>query len=270
MEKIIEITHLQSGYGKTTILKDISLEVYKGEFLSIIGPNGTGKTTLFRTLTGELRPQQGSIRLYGKEMRHITLKNRARQIAIVNQHCDGVDMRVFEYVRLGRLPYRRSFQLFENDDDITIADEAMKLAGIWEKREMEMSKLSGGERQLVSIAKALAQKTQLLLLDEPTSNLDIAHQMKVLNLLQRLNQEQKITILLIIHDLNLASEYSDRLILLYQGKIHSMGPPEEVLTFNNLEAVYQSVVLTHNNPLTGKPFIFPVSANTLKKYNVKP
>lgn len=270
MNKAIEIEHLQAGYGRTTILKDIHFDVRAGEFLSIIGPNGTGKTTLFRALIGALQPSQGTIRLYGKKLSEIPLKQRAQQIAIVNQHNDVGEMRVDEYVLLGRLPYRRPFRFFESDVDIDIANESMEMAGVWEKREMPMNKLSGGERQLASIARALAQKTDLLLLDEPTSSLDIAHQMKILNLLQRLNREQQLTILLIIHDLNLASEYSDRLVLLHQGKTHAIGTPEEILTFENLETVYHSVVLTHPNPLTGKPFIIPVSANTLKKYNVNP
>lgn len=126
-----------------------------------------------------------------------------------------------------------------------------------------MNRLSGGEQQLAAIARALTQKTQILLLDEPTAHLDISHQMKVLNLIQRLNRENHLTVLLIIHDLNLASEYSDRLILLKHGQLYATGTPEDVLTYENIEKVYDTMVVTRTNPISGRPFIFPVSESAL-------
>ena len=124
-----------------------------------------------------------------------------------------------------------------------------------------MNRLSGGEQQLAAIARALTQQTQILLLDEPTSHLDISHQMRILNLVQRLNRERDLTVLLIIHDLNLSSEFSDQLVMLKEGRIHTTGTPEEVLTYENIETVYDTLVVTHSNPLSGKPCIFPVSEN---------
>jgi iron complex transport system ATP-binding protein len=128
-----------------------------------------------------------------------------------------------------------------------------------------MSELSGGEQQLAGIARALTQQPELLLLDEPTSHLDITHQVQVLNVLQQLNQEMGLTVLMVIHDLNLASEFCDHLVLVNQGRIHTQGTPEEVLTFHNIEDVYQTVVVTQNNPLSGKPAVFLASGKVLKE-----
>ena len=141
----------------------------------------------------------------------------------------------------------------------------MKLTGVWEKRHKLMNQLSGGEQQLAAIARALTQQTDILLLDEPTSHLDISHQMKILNLVQWLNRERNLTVLLIIHDLNLASEFSDQLVMLKSGKVHTTGTPEEVLTYKHIETVYDMLVVTQKNPLSGKPCVFPVSANNTIK-----
>ncbi|MGL5682464.1 MAG: ABC transporter ATP-binding protein [Marinifilaceae bacterium] len=267
MNSVLAVENLDAGYVSGFSIKDINFAVKEGEFVSVIGPNGAGKSTLFKTLTGLLRPTSGKILLNDSPVDSLSIKERARRVAIVNQRVDAGDMRVEEYVMLGRLPYRKPFQFLESDEDYAVVTESMELAGIAHKREIPMYALSGGEQQLAAVARALAQQTSILLLDEPTSSLDICHQMNVLNLLQRLNKEKHLTVVLIIHDLNLASEYSDRLILLNEGTVHKIGMPEEVLTYENIEQVYKSLVLTHKSPITGKPFIFPISAQTMEKYN---
>jgi iron complex transport system ATP-binding protein len=141
----------------------------------------------------------------------------------------------------------------------------MEMTDTWRFKDQLMSELSGGEQQLAGIARALTQQPQLLLLDEPTSHLDITHQVHILNVLQQLNHEMGLSVLMVIHDLNLASEYCDRLILVNQGKIHIQGTPEDVLTFQNIEDVYRTVVVTQNNPLSGKPTVFPASRKVLKE-----
>lgn len=259
MGNAIEIQHLQCGYGNKFTIHDISFNVGRGKLTSIIGPNGAGKTTLFRAISGMLPAQQGSIRINGADSSRMTHKARAKQIAIVNQTVEADFISIEDYVLMGRLPYHSALQLFEDKEDYAIAEKNMQLTGIWEKRKKLMNQLSGGEQQLAAIARALTQQTEILLLDEPTSHLDISHQMRILNLVQRLNQEQNLTVLLIIHDLNLASEFSDQLVMLKNGRIHTTGTPEDVLTYENIEKVYDTLVVTQQNPLSGKPCIFPVS-----------
>lgn len=255
----IRVEGLGCGYGSKFRISDICFEVPKGCFTSVIGPNGAGKTTLFRGLSGLLRADAGQVWIEGMDLARLSHKERAQRIAIVNQTVEAGSMSIEEYVLMGRLPYRTSFQFFESREDYDIAEECMRLTGVWGMKDKPMDRLSGGEQQLAAIARALTQRTNILLLDEPTAHLDISHQMKVLNLIQRLNRENHLTVLLIIHDLNLASEYSDRLIMLNEGRIYVQGTPEEVITYENIEKVYDTLVISQKNPLSGKPFIFPVS-----------
>lgn len=262
----IKIENLTCGYGSKFCIRNISFEVPKGQFTAIIGPNGAGKTTLFRGISGMLSANEGKVFIEGRNIAELTYKERARRIAVVNQTVEAGFMSIEDYVLMGRLPYRKPLHFFETKEDLELAEENMRLTGIWHKKDKPMNRLSGGEQQLAAIARALTQHTKILLLDEPTSHLDIAHQMKILNLVQKLNKECDLTVLLIIHDLNLASEFSDKLILLSEGQLFTEGTPEEVLTFNNIEDVYHAVVVTHSNPVSGKPFIFPVSADALENH----
>ena len=261
MDYAIEIERIECGYGQKFTIKDLSFQVPRGKLTSVIGPNGAGKTTLFRTITGMLPLKSGKIVVNGVPIDQMNHKMIAKHLAIVNQTVEADSISIEDYVLLGRLPYHTSFQLFESKEDYAIAEECMKLTGVWEKRHKLMNQLSGGEQQLAAIARALTQQTDILLLDEPTSHLDISHQMKILNLVQRLNRERNLTVLLIIHDLNLASEYSDQLVMLKSGRAHVTGTPEEVLTYKNIEMVYDTLVVTQKNPLSGKPCVFPVSEN---------
>ena len=264
MSHILTIQNLSCGYPKFQ-LSDINFEIPKGSFAGIIGPNGSGKTTLFRAITGILPLKSGQILLSGKNLKAFTLRQRAQNIAIVSQFIEAGDMSVEDYVLMGRIPYHNRFNFFETDEDFEIARKYMELIDTWRFKDQLMSELSGGEQQLAGIARALTQQPELLLLDEPTSHLDITHQVHILNVLQQLNQETGLSVLLVIHDLNLASEYCDRLILVNQGRIHTQGVPEEVLTFRNIEDVYQTVVVTQNNPLSGKPAVFLASGKVLRE-----
>jgi len=259
MDNAIEIKQLQCGYGKKFTIRDVSFDVPRGKLTAIIGPNGAGKTTLFRAITGMLPVQEGQIQINGVPLARLTRKSLAKQLAIVNQTVEADFISVEDYVLLGRLPYHAPLQLFESAADFSIAEENMRLTGIWEKRNKYMNQLSGGEQQLAAIARALTQQTGILLLDEPTSHLDISHQMNILNLVQRLNQERNLTVLLIIHDLNLASEFSDQLVMLKAGKVYTTGTPEEVFTYEQIEQVFDTLVITQRNPLSGKPCLFPVA-----------
>jgi iron complex transport system ATP-binding protein len=261
---ILSIQNLGCGYPKFQ-LSGINIDIPKGSFAGIIGPNGSGKTTLFRAITGTLATQSGKILLGDKDLRTVSPRARAQNIAIVCQFIEAGEMTVEDYVLMGRIPYHSRFSFFESEEDFRISRKYMEMTDTWRFKDQLMSELSGGEQQLAAIARALTQQPELLLLDEPTSHLDITHQVHILNVLQQLNHEMGLSVLMVIHDLNLASEYCDRLILVNQGKVHTQGIPEEVLTFQNIEDVYQTVVVTQNNPLSGKPAVFLASRKVLKE-----
>jgi len=264
MTTFFNIQKLVCGYSDKFNLKEISFELPRGSFAGIVGPNGSGKTTLFRGITGEIPLKSGEIRLHGKTFSSLKIREKARMLAIVNQNIETSDIGVEEYVLLGRTPYHSPFQFFETAEDYEIAEKYMRLTDVYRLKDKQMSELSGGEQQLVAIARALTQEPDLLLLDEPTSHLDITHQVQVLNLIQKLNEQLNLTVLMIIHDLNLAGEYCDHLILMKQGEVFATGTPNDVLTYETIEAVYDTVVVTRTNPISGKPVVFLVSEKVLK------
>ena len=262
---MLEIKGLSCGYGKRIVLHGVSFAIKKGEFVGVIGPNGSGKTTLLRAITGFLPPQggtssRGTISLEGEEPRHMGRRTLAQRVAVVTQAPDIMPpFSVEEFVLLGRVPHWRGFQLLETAKDREIAERAMEMAGIESLKERRMGELSGGERQLVFVARALAQTPHLLLLDEPTAHLDIGHQVQIMDLLQELNREGSLTILVVLHDLTLAGLYCKRLILLNEGRLRAIGPPQEVLTKGVIEEVYQTQVTVMETPAGGRPVILPVA-----------
>ncbi len=262
---MIRIDHLTCGYGPKIVLDNINLEIEKGEFVGIIGPNGSGKTTIMRAITRLIKPITGTIYLEGKNIGSFSHKELAQKIAVVSQSLPVMAMSVREFVLLGRIPYYKELQFLENEKDLAIAESAMVMTDIIKLGDNYMSEMSGGEVQLAFIARAIAQEPSLLLLDEPTAHLDITHQVGVLDLIKRLNRQYGLTVIIVLHDLNLASEYCDRLVLMDQGQIEKTGRPEEVLTYNNIEKVYKTVVVVEINPISGKPFVLVVSEEVKKK-----
>lgn len=263
---MIQIQDLQLGYGSRVILKNINLSVEENEFLGIIGPNGSGKTTLIRAITRIIKPQNGRVVIDGEDINQIGFRDLAKKVAVASQGFDTqFDITVKDYVLLGRIPHRAPFQFLETNKDKEAVDQAMDLTEVRPFKDRILGELSAGERQLVFIARALAQEPKFLFLDEPTSHLDIAHQVKILDLIRRINRENKITVLIILHDLNLAGEYCDRLMLMHAGYIHTVGRPQEVLTYQNIEEVYQTVVVVENNPISLKPYIVLVSEEEKEK-----
>ncbi len=266
-EALLQIENLSCGYHGKMILQDIDLCVAPGEIVSIIGPNGSGKTTLLRTMSNILPPEKGDILIRGRKIADIPRKELAGMVAVVAQSVDSKMMTVAEYVLLGRLPYFRRFQFIESKTDEALAEKYMKLTDTYKFRHALMSDISGGERQLASIARALVQEPSLLLLDEPTSHLDITHQAQILGLIHQLNQDLNLTVIMVVHDLNLAAEYSGRLVLLDKtnGRVYRSGTPEQVITRESVENVYGAPVLIGKNPVSGKPCVFLVSRqNELK------
>ena len=265
MDSFFKIEDFSCGYPGKFVLDTVQFEIKKGDFVGIIGPNGSGKTTLFNGISSELATLSGNVKLNGESIQKMSLKRRAQNIAVVTQNIEVGSMSVEEYVLMGRIPYRRQFQFFETKNDIEIAKKYMQLTGVTPLKDKHMNALSGGEQQLAGIARALTQEPKLLLLDEPTSHLDITHQVQILNLIRRLSNELSLTVLMIIHDLNLAGEYCDSLIMMQKGKLRNKGLPAEVLNYADIEAVYDTVVVTRTNPISGKPVVFLVSEEVIGK-----
>lgn len=264
--KILTAENLYAGYKGEFTLKDINLTIDKGSFNGIIGPNGSGKSTLIKALAGILKPFDGKVTLNGDSIWKIPPSVRSKKIGLVNQFIENKDMTSLDYVLAGRTPYFKKFQLFETKEDYKIAKTYMATLGVWEHRNRSLSKLSGGEQQLVAIASALAQEPQLLFLDEPTAHLDMNHQISIMNILKDINEKFGVTIVVVLHDLNLASEFCDNLIMLKNGEIFFWGSPEEVITYKNIESIYNMVVVTSKNPLSGKPFVLPAAKERLKSH----
>ena len=264
MAGYLKLSNVVCGYLTGFHLKQINLEIEKGAFAGIIGPNGSGKSTLFKGITGDLQICEGEVSLNKQVLANLTLREKALKIAVVSQFPDVTDVSVEDYVLMGRMPYRSNFQFFESKDDYRVAEKYMRLTDVYKFKDKHMAELSGGEQQLAAIARALTQEPELLLLDEPTSHLDISHQVQILNLIQQLNEELGLTVLIIIHDLNLASEYCDYLVMMKDGNIHVQGTPQEVLNYQTIEEVYNTVVITRENPVSKKPVVFLVSDRVLK------
>jgi len=262
---MIEIKKFTCGYGSKIILRDIDLDIKKGEFIGIIGPNGSGKTTLLRALTRLVKTFEGAIRFEGRDIREMGHKELAQRIAVVSQNLPTIIMTVREYVSLGRLPHYKNLQFFEDEKDTEIAERSMAFTDTIRLRDNCISEISGGEIQLALIARALTQEPTLLLLDEPTSHLDITHQVGILDLIRKLNREYELTVLIALHDLNLASEYCDRLVLMDSGRVRKAGTPEEVLNYHDIEEAYKTVVVVNRNPLSSKPFVLVVPEEVKKR-----
>lgn len=254
-QPLLAIHHLTAGYGATPVLEDLSLEIGRGELVALIGPNGSGKSTLLRTITGRVPQRGGEVRLWGRPLAAWSVQELARRVAVVAQEEPApFALPVESVVAMGRTPHLGRFQR-ERSADRHVVQRAMARAGVAHLTGRPFTQLSGGERQRVILARALAQEPELLLLDEPTSHLDIGHQVEVLDLLARLCREEQVTILAVLHDLNLASLYAPRLVLLAGGRVVADGPPAQVLAVPVLEAVYGTPVMLGRHPLLETPTV---------------
>ncbi len=252
---LIELQDIKFSYkgnknGNFTLGK-LSLSIQKGEIVSVFGPNGSGKSTLLKIISGAILPDEGNVFLNGRDLNEYSHKSLAKQIGFVPTLTSSVyPFSVYEVVMSGRTPYL-GFTGFEKKEDHEIVIDALKTVGIYQLRNKGINEVSGGEAQRAYIARALAQKTEIILLDEPTAHLDLKHQVAVFNLLQKLNIEQGITIVIVSHDLNLAGNFSNRAVLMKDGKIIKDGDVLNVLTEENISSVFEvesKVTLDkHNN-----------------------
>lgn len=232
----MQVKDLSIKYGTKMILKQIQMNLQKGEVASIIGPNGAGKTTLLKSMASIIPVERARIWIKDRDIRSYSANELAKTLGYVPQHTAfGYPLTVLETVLLGRKPY---MQWNVTAHDLEVAGVIMERLQLAEMAQRYMDELSGGERQKVLIARALAQEPEILLLDEPTSALDIRHQLEVLELVRQLALQQQVLVVLIMHDLELAARYSDRVFLLQQGQIYASGRPEEVFTSANMEQVY--------------------------------
>ena len=253
MSHAITAESLHLAYTGHEALKSVSLRIKRGEFFGIIGPNGSGKTTLLRSLAGTIIPDRGTIRILGRDIASYSRRDLARTMALVPQLPDqDFTFTVREVVLMGRSPHLGLLGL-ESQRDHDIARRSMEATRIEHLAGRRMHQLSGGEKQRVMIARALTQDPAIMLLDEPTSSLDLAHQIRIMDLLERLKKELEITVVMVAHDLNLAALYGDRLLLLRDGQADQTGPPSEVLTFDNLERAFGCVLLVDESPVDGLP-----------------
>lgn len=262
---MLELKNVSSGYAGRKVITDISFRAKKGSFLGIIGPNGAGKTTLFRTISRILKPSSGSIFFEGKNVSALSRLELSKHMATMLPLYDiPFAFSVEEFVMMGRFPHQRKFEK-PRKEDLDIVKECLELTDITHLKDRKLNELSGGERQRAILAQSLAQKPGLLLLDEPTAFLDIGHQTAILDLIRKLNREEGLTVIMILHDLNLAGEYCDSLIMMRDGKIYKAGKPEEVLTYDNIEKVYKTVVVVRDNPISHKPYVISVSGQNLRR-----
>ena len=235
-----EIRDLSFAYDKKPVLRKVNLQIPKGKITTLIGPNGCGKSTLFQLLTKNLTPDGGRILLEGKPLTDLSLRAFARKVAIVHQNNTAPgDMTVEQLVAYGRLPYTKLGRSASQPEDVRWIERAMKITGIRALRDRPIQSLSGGQRQRVWIAMALAQGTQTLLLDEPTTYLDVRYQLQILHLVRMLNRKFDITIVMVLHDMNQTIQYSDEIVALSnRGTVVAQGAPSEVVTEAMLEEVY--------------------------------
>lgn len=251
----LEIRGVQFSYGSVSVLEDISLSIEAGEVLSLVGPNGSGKTTLLKCINRILKPQRGTVLVEGRDISRVELNELAQSLGYVPQSAPAsFPLTVYDTVLLGRKPHV-NWKLSERDKEIAFG--VLRLMQLDDMALRLFNELSGGEKQKVLMARALSQEPQVLLLDEPTSNLDLRHQLEVLGLIVDMVKGRGLSAVMAMHDLNLASRFSDKIVMLQHGRIYATGEPGDVLNSNNIREVY-GVETTVNND-SGRPHVIPLT-----------
>ncbi|MCS7186798.1 MAG: ABC transporter ATP-binding protein [Armatimonadetes bacterium] len=266
---LLSVHGVTVAYATRSVLRDVSFEIKRGDLVVVLGPNGAGKTTLLRAIAKIVSPKIGTVLLDGYDISNMPTNQLMRTLSVVPQSEGSVfNFTVQDIVAMGRTPHVSPLAPL-SQRDWQVIREAMELTDVWELRDRLFTELSGGEQRRVLIAKALAQEPQLLLLDEPTANLDLHYQLEVVELVQRLNKERNITVIAVFHDLNLAAMLGRCFILMHQGRIYAMGDAEEVLTAQNIQQVYGVPVVVTRHPLNGKPIILLSERSILSSRGVR-
>lgn len=256
-DNIFQIRGLSFAYGKHTVLKGLDLDLHAGRITTLIGANGCGKSTLFHLMTKNLRPDAGRILLRDQDISACRLRDFARQVAIVHQYNTApADLSVEKLVAYGRTPYQTMGLSSDPEADAEKIRWALEITHTDKYRDKPVAELSGGQKQRVWIAMALAQGTQVLFLDEPTTYLDIRYQLQILHLIRQLNREYGMTIVMVLHDINQSLHYSDEIVAMSDGQVCAHGLPEEIVTPQLIRRVYDVDLAIR--PVDGKPFVIPV------------
>ncbi|MEP7729531.1 ABC transporter ATP-binding protein [Marinomonas primoryensis] len=245
------------SYDQNIITQDLSIHIPEGKFSVIVGPNGCGKSTLLRAMSRLIKPQSGQVLLNGKNIHSLATRDVAKVLGLLPQSAIAPDgIKVVDLVARGRFPHQKWFQPWREQDQDAV-DAAMKATSITEFAQLNVDQLSGGQRQRVWVAMALAQETPLLLLDEPTTYLDIAHQIELMDLFQDLNRLQGHTIVAVLHDLNHACRYADNLIAMKSGQVVATGTPNDIVTETLIETVFGLPCIILEDPISGTPLVIP-------------
>lgn len=257
----LEMENITLAYGPKDVVRNMTFKAVPGEMVGLVGPNGSGKSTIIKALCHVITPKSGRVLTNGHDISHLSFRDLAKTISVVPQTpVLPSAFTAFEIVLMGRNPHLGMFQ-YESKNDIDIAWEAMERCGVQQFADRHISELSGGEIQSVVIARALAQETEGILLDEPTANLDIGRQIEVLDLLKEECLKRNLTIIAAIHDLNLAAHYCEKLVLIKNGELYAFGSPREVITSENICHVYGPGSYVHTHPLSGLPAVLPKVSN---------
>lgn len=262
---MLTIEDISFSYKEKPVLESVGLQVEKGEIIGILGPNGCGKTTLLKLLNRNLHPKAGKVLMEGTDLEKISKRRIARHIAVVPQSNEiRFAFSVRDIVTMGRMPFLDRFQ-GESSADMAIVEEAMAKTNITSFADRLINTMSGGERQRVIIARALAQRPEIILLDEPTLHLDINHQFEILELMKKLSDEEDLTVVIVSHDLPMVVKYCDRIVLIHDHKVHAIGTPEEVLTSENMKVVFNiNAVLEYDETLKANAVKIIGSCNSVR------
>lgn len=252
---MLKTHNLACGYKNKPVLENINLQVNKGKIVGIIGPNGSGKSTLVKTIATILPKQYGEILYAKKNIHNFTKTQLAKEITLLKQTSALPAFSVIDFVMTGRIPYRKKFALSQTKEDLKIVLESLEFTNATHLKDTLITNLSGGEQQLCKIAKALAQEPNLLIMDEPNTGLDISHQIQIMELMRKLNKERGLTIIMVLHDLNLASRYCHQLALIHKQSLYKFGTPTEVITCQNIKAVYNAEISIEKHNKNGAPYV---------------
>lgn len=255
MSSIMKIRNLTIDYSGIIALNNLSLDLSKGKFYSIIGPNGAGKSTLLKAITKNLKNKRNSIFIEEVDIKHLKIKDLAKKISMVPQETNiDFDLLGEEIVMMGRIPHLKRLEK-ESYEDMKIVRDSMSKTNTLFLKNRSVTKMSGGEKQRIIVARALAQEAGIMLLDEPVSQLDLHNQIEIMNIIRELVDKEGLTVLCVLHDINLAVNYSDEIIIMKDGQLANKGSPQEIITKKNIEDTYGIKVNLIDNPVTKKPFI---------------
>ena len=265
MDYEIQVSGVKFKYGHRAVLDEVSLDIEQGKFISILGPNGSGKSTMLKVVSSVLKPDDGVVLIEDTDLRNMSKRAVSERISVVPQNTSlEFDFKVFDVVLMGRYPHISKLK-GESKADMDVAKNAMSYTNVSHLSERSFNELSGGERQRVILAQALTQQPQIILLDEPVSHLDLQHQIEILNLIKKMCIDNKLTVIAVLHDLNMAATYSDAVVMMKDGAVKYHGSPYEVLTESSIRDVFNINVHVSVSPVGNKPYIYAVTRQNIRR-----